>query len=289
MKKDKVRSKKREYDTFSITMELEKPLLYDEKLEIAEQKQKKLRKERIKKRILSVLAILLVGIVVGFFIWISNYYCLDSESEKALISDTSVEVKIEKDCIYYTPKNITPKKGFILYPAAKVDARSYVKLCKLIAQNGYEVVTVDMPLNISLLGKNEANHIIDKYKNIDTWVIGGDSLGGVMAAKYAAENIDKIDGVVLISSYPVDSDLKDINMDVLSIWGSKDSVVDFQSLIDAKSKLPDKTSYVEIEGANHSQFGNYGMYKGDSKALISSKDQQEKASENIVNFMENIK
>ena len=33
MKNNKVRSKKREYDTYSITMELEKPLLYEEEQE----------------------------------------------------------------------------------------------------------------------------------------------------------------------------------------------------------------------------------------------------------------
>ena len=77
-------------------------------------------------------------------------------------------------------------------------------------------------------------------------------------------------------------------MNVLSIWGSKDGVIDFQSLIDAKEKLPPGTTYVEIEGANHSQFGDYGKYNNDESALISGDDQKQKTVDSIVEFMKNI-
>ena len=95
-----------------------------------------------------------------------------------------------------------------------------------------------------------------------------------------------------IESYVVDelntSDEKEINMNVLSIWGSKDGVIDFQALIDAKEKLPENTIYTEIEGANHSQFANYGTYSGDGEALISSDEQIDITARNIVNFLYNI-
>ena len=84
--------------------------------------------------------------------------------------------------------------------------------------------------------KNKADEVIEKYSDIESWVIGGDSLGGFVATRYVNSNISKIDGVVLISSYPLDSYLKEINMNVLSIWSSKDGVINFQSLIDAKQK-----------------------------------------------------
>lgn len=289
MKEDKVKSKKTEYDTFSITMELERPLLYNEELKIAEQKVKKLKRKNLKDKILKIILIILVATIIGSFVWISNYYAPDEKAEKALISDNKVQVSMEKDFINFTPKDANPTKGVILYPATKVDGRAYSNLARKIAENGYQVVVVDMPLNLSLLGRNKASKVIEEYKNIDTWVIAGDSSGGIMASKYAAENISKIDGVVLISSYPLDSELKDINMNVLSIWGSKDGVVDFQSLIDAKEKLPNNASYTEIEGANHSQFGDYGLYRNDEKALISSDKQQQKTCEEIVKFIRYIK
>ena len=45
MKNNKVRSKKREYDTYSITMELEKPLLYEEEQEEIYKRQKNIKRK----------------------------------------------------------------------------------------------------------------------------------------------------------------------------------------------------------------------------------------------------
>ena len=255
MKNNKVRSKKREYDTYSITMELEKPLLYEEEQEEIYKRQKNIKRKSRNKKIVKLILTLLLCSVIGFFIWLSSYYAPTSQAESYLKSTNSVEVSIDNNFICFTPTNTTPKKGFILYPAAKVDAKAYSQICSMIAAKGYKVVAVDMPFNYPLFGKNKADEVIEKYSDIESWVIGGDSLGGFVATRYVNSNISKIDGVVLISSYPLDSYLKEINMNVLSIWGSKDGVINFQSLIDAKQKLPNKTTYTEIEGANHSQFG----------------------------------
>ncbi|MGM9534605.1 MAG: alpha/beta hydrolase [Intestinibacter sp.] len=289
MKNDKVKSKKRKYDTFSITMELEKPLLYNEEEKEISKVQKKKQKKKIRsKKIIKAILVLLLVSIIGFFIWLSSYYAPTKEAELSLISDNNVEVSIDGNLISFTPKNTTATKGFIFYPAAKVDARAYAKLCKMISSYGYQVVAVDMPLNFAPFGKNKANDVIQKYGDIESWVIGGDSLGGLIATRYVNSNLEKIDGVVLISSYPADSYLKEIGMDVLSIWGSKDGVIDFQALIDAKEKLPSDTTYIEIEGANHSQFADYGTYKKDETALISEEEQQNKAASSIVNFIQEL-
>ena len=287
MKKDKVKSKKREYDTFSITMELEKPLLYNEE-DFNDLKKDKSPKGKKSKKILKGILTLLLISTIGFFIWLSNYYAPDKDAKLALISDNSVEVIIDKNSITFTPKNLEPNKGFIFYPDMKVDSKSYSKVCKMIAQKGYRVVLVNMPLNFPLFGQNRADDIIEKYTDIDKWIIGGDYIGGVTATKYANNNLEKIDGVVLISSYPNDSYLKEVDMEVLSIWGSKDGVVNFQSLIDAKQKLPNKTTYIEIEGANHSQFANYGTHKKDEEPLIGEAEQKQKTVDSIVNFLNSI-
>ena len=285
MKNNKVRSKKREYDTYSITMELEKPLLYEEEQEEIYKRQKNIKRKSRNKKIVKLILTLLLCSVIGFFIWLSSYYAPTSQAESYLKSTNSVEVSIDNNFICFTPTNTTPKKGFILYPAAKVDAKAYSQICSMIAAKGYKVVAVDMPFNYPLFGKNKADEVIKKYSDIESWVIGGDSLGGFVATRYVNSNISKIDGVVLISSYPLDSYLKEINMNVLSIWGSKDGVINFQSLIDAKQKLPNKTTYTEIEGANHSQFGDYGTYKSDEQALINADAQKQKTADSILQFL----
>lgn len=286
MKKD-VKSKGHNLDdTFSITMELERPLLYDElrnEVYIQEENEKS---RKIKNNILKlILGFLIIGIVV-FFIWANDSYKPQELAENALVSDSSVQVNVGK-FISFTPKNVKPTKGFIFYPGAKVEPEAYAPLCKEIASKGYEVVIVKMPLNLAILSYKKGESVIDEYNNIETWVIGGHSLGGTMAAKLASEN-NMIDGVVLLASYPMGDELKDMSKEVISIWGSKDGVVNFENLINSKEKLPVDTTYVEIEGANHAQFGDYGEQKGDQTSIISREEQIDIASKNIISFMDEI-
>lgn len=282
--KDDVKSKGCDLDnTFSITMELERPLLYNELKndEFTEEE-----KNKNNKLIKIITGIVLIG-TVSLFIWLNDSYKPQLLAKDSLISDNNVQVKIDK-FISFTPKNIEATKGFIFYPGAKVDPKSYAPLCRKIAEQGYEVVIVKMPMNLAILSYNKGEKVIDEYKSIKSWVVGGHSLGGTMAAKFASENAS-VDGVVLLSSYPIGDELKNMGKEVLSIWGSKDGIVNFEKLIKSKEKLPANTTYVEIEGGNHSQFGDYGDQNGDDDPIISREKQIDIASKDIIKFMNNIK
>ena len=91
MKNNKVRSKKREYDTYSITMELEKPLLYEEEQEEIYKRQKNIKRKSRNKKIVKLILTLLLCSVIGFFIWLSSYYAPTSQAESYLKSTNSVE------------------------------------------------------------------------------------------------------------------------------------------------------------------------------------------------------
>lgn len=271
-------------DTFSITMELQRPLLKDED---DENKEKiKHREYRFKKNIKFGLCVLVVIFLMGIINWIGTAYKPGQLALDSLVSDDKVEITVDGN-ITFTPKGTEATKGFILYPGAKVDAKAYAPLCRKIAENGYEVIILDMYLNFAMLSPNKAEKIIKEHENIKSWVVGGHSLGGVVASRFAANNTN-VDGVVLLASYPSNDDLKQLGKDVVSIWGSKDGVINFANLIESKEKLPKDTTYVEIEGANHSQFGDYGKQKGDYDALISEEEQLEIASNSIVKLLENI-
>ncbi|WP_199533978.1 alpha/beta hydrolase [Romboutsia weinsteinii] len=284
MKEDVKVEEKRLDETLSITMELERPLLYNAELKNSEEIENKNKKSKI--NILKIVASILLAVIIGFFIWASNSYTAQDLAKESLISDEFVEVNRD-DFISFTPKNIEPTKGFIFYPGAKVESESYAPLCREIAKKGYEVVIADMPFNLAVLGPNKAKNIMKKYDNIHQWVIGGHSLGGVMAAKFASKN-NLIDGVVLLASYPSGDELKNLGKNVLSIWGSKDGVVNFENLIKSKDKLPINTKYVEIEGANHAQFGDYGKQKKDNDAIISEEKQLDITADSIIEFLEKI-
>jgi len=279
---------KKEYtnleDTFSITMELQRPLLKDEDNE-NEEKDKYI-KNRLNKNIKIGLCSIAIIFLVAIVTWIATSYKPGQLALDSLVSDNNVEVTVD-DNITFTPKGKEVTKGFILYPGAKVDAKAYAPLCKSIAENGYEVIILDMPLNFAMLEPNKAEKVIKEHENIKSWVVGGHSLGGVVASKFAEDHKD-VDGVVLLASYPTSDGLKQLGKEVVSIWGSKDGVVNFTNLIESKDKLPEDTTYVEIEGANHSQFGDYGHQKGDNEALISEEKQLEITSNSIIKLLESI-
>lgn len=239
------------------------------------------------KRISIAILIMLCIIVVSVIVWQNTAYSCMQSANQALQSDAKVIVN-DGEYISFTPKDTKVTKGFIFYPGAKVEAESYAPLCREIAEAGYEVVIAKMPLNFAILGEDEANKIINDYNNIDSWAIGGHSLGGVAASNFAAEN-DKIKGVALYASYPQGDELLNSNKEVLSIWGSEDAVLNRDSLKKSVNNLPKDTKFIEIKGGNHAQFGDYGHQKGDNKALISEKEQTDIAAKNTIELLENIK
>ena len=66
--------------------------------------------------------------------------------------------------------------------------------------------------------------------------------------------------------------------DALTIYGSLNTSV--------KKKIDYKRNIVVIKGGNHANFGNYGHQKGDAKATISRKKQQNQTVKAINNFIE---
>ncbi|MGL5346204.1 MAG: alpha/beta hydrolase [Peptostreptococcaceae bacterium] len=269
--------------TLSITMELERPLFIDK---IEEETKTNEKKKKKKKTLLVCLYSLIIIMLISFGIWVATPYKAASVANTALISDENVKVNIG-DFISFTPQNTEVTKGLILYPGAKVDAKAYAPLAKGVAKEGYEVIIVDMPLNFAMLGTNKAQKVIKEYPHIKNWAIGGHSLGGVAASKFIIDN-PQIDGLILLASYPMGDELKNLGVDVLSIWGSKDGVLNFENLIASKMKLPVETEYVEIEGGNHAQFGDYGQQKGDHNAIISADEQLKITEDSITNFLKNI-
>ena len=71
----------------------------------------------------------------------------------------------------------------------------------------------------------------------------------------------KIQGLVLLASYSENDSLLNKDKEVISLWGSNYGILNFESFEESKSKLPVDIKFIEIQGANHSQFGDYGLHK----------------------------
>jgi len=178
------------------------------------------------------------------------------------------------------------KAGFVFYPGGKVDCEAYAPLLMECASRGILCVVVEMPFNLAVFGINKGAEIIEQFPKVESWYIGGHSLGGSMAASCAANHSDLFDGVVLLASY---STVDITNLRVLSIYGTNDEVMETRNYEKYENNLPDIFSgnFTErvISGGNHSYFGMYGSQKGDGEATVTNVEQIKFAADEIVKFI----
>jgi predicted esterase len=229
--------------------------------------------------------IILVGIIV-FVVWGLTPLGPTDEALAALESNADVTVQDKGDFIAFIPTTNTPITALIFYPGGHVDYRSYAPLAQKIASHGYLVFIVRMPFSLAVFDINRADEVIAAYPDLRYWVIGGHSLGGSMAASYAKNHADKVQGLAFFASYPATSDnLSSTTLKGLSTYGSNDTVLDMDSFNETQALLPPGTIMQVIQGGNHAQFGNYGPQPGDGSATISSSDQQAQAADLTVRLL----
>ncbi len=228
-----------------------------------------------KNRILLITISIIILLFIVSFLYFNDYYKADKSINKYLTSNV-----IKKENYYFIdgPSN---NEAIIFYPGAKVESTSYIPLLYKLSQEGPDCFLVTMPLNIAFFNPNAAKKIINDYK-YDTWYMMGHSLGGVVATSFANNSKD-IKGLIFLASYPNEK-VKD-NIRLLSIYGTKDKVLNNTKYNESKKNWPSQSKEIIIDGANHANYGNYGHQKGDGKASISIAKQQEQTIKAIINFI----
>ena len=228
----------------------------------------------MKKRILLMIALILLMPTLGFVAWAETLLGPMDEALAAL--DTTADVRVSQErWVVFEPTAGTPTTGLIVYPGAQVDERSYAPIAHTIARQGFLVVIVPMPLNLALVAPDKADEVIAAFPQITHWAIGGHSMGGAMAVKYAADHPQAVSGLALWAAYPQASDsVADQVIAATAVFGTNDGLVSSDERELARQYLPPDAHVVLIEGGNHAQFGWYGPQDRDNPAAISREDQQ---------------
>ena len=229
-------------------------------------------------KIIAIAAVMIV--IVCAVIYVADYYHADQASIQVYTEEYN-EVTVEnhaKDITAYIPQD--PTAGFIFYPGGKVEASSYEPLMTALADRGILSILVEMPGNLAVLDVKAADGLQEMYPQVELWYIGGHSLGGSMAASYAADRADILEGVILLGSYST-ADLKSADLDVLSIYGSEDKVMNKMKYQENLTNLPDDYKEIIIDGGCHASFGMYGEQDGDGEPTITSEEQIEITAEEI--------
>ncbi len=192
----------------------------------------------------------------------------------ATASGDGVTVTSSASLLALLPVGHATRTGLIFYPGALVDPRAYVPLLRPLARDGFTVDIVKPPYGIAFLASAAPTGLIADQHSVTHWVVGGHSLGGVVASLYADGRHPGVDGLLLWASYPSrDMDHAD-RLAVTSVSASLDGLATPADIESTRHRLPPQTRFVVVEGAVHSDFGDYGSQRGDGTATIPKAEAQ---------------
>lgn len=233
---------------------------------------------------ITISAFLALAMIMGAFaLYAGDYYCADEGAIAAFAADENIAVSVLDDgSVAFEPQNA--KIGFVFYPGGKVEHRAYEPLLAKLAREGVLCVLIKMPFNLAVLDMNAAGGIQEQYPEIEEWYIGGHSLGGSMAAAYLGKNAENYEGLILLGAYST-ADLSGKELDVLSIYGSEDRVMNREKYDENRSNLPGHFAEIVIEGGCHAYFGMYGAQAGDGTPAISNGEQIRLTAEAIMDMI----
>lgn len=223
-------------------------------------------------------------IFVACAIYLGDYYRADETAIQAFESMNNVSFHtLDNGTVVFEPEDATA--GLIFYPGGKVENDAYKPLMAACAEQGILCVLIEMPFNLAVFDINAADGIQEQYPEIESWYIGGHSLGGSMAASYLEKNFEDYEGLILLGSYST-ADLSQTELDVLTVYGSEDGVLNREKYNTNKSNLPSHHVEVVLEGGCHAYFGMYGEQDGDGKATVSNEEQIRLTAAEIVKIMQ---
>ena len=218
---------------------------------------------------LIILALVISVALAGANVWVEGQYPYQAAAAAALVTDAAVTVEQADGAIAFIPAEA--KAGFIFYPGGLVPAEAYAPLMRALAEEGVLCIVPEMPFRLAVLDMNAADGIAAQYPEVTRWAIGGHSLGGAMAASYAAAHADEYEALVLLAAYSTAEILE--NIAVVSVYGDADGVMNREKYAQYRANLPENAQETVIPGGNHAQFGDYGEQKGDGTAAISPDEQ----------------
>lgn len=243
--------------------------------------------DKRKRRILiwTASAVLVIALIfVACAVYLGDYYRADTKAIEAFAPINEVSFStLEDGTVVFEPEGATT--GFIFYPGGKVEHTAYMPLMAACSSEGILCVLIEMPFNLAVLDINAAAGVQEMYPQIQSWYIGGHSLGGSMAASYLADHTDEFDGLILLGSYST-ADLSGTDLKVLSVYGSEDKVMNREKYNENRSNLPDDFTESVIDGGCHAYFGMYGAQDGDGIPTITNSEQIRITAEKIARLTE---
>ena len=174
---------------------------------------------------------------------------------------------------------------FVFYSGGLVRPQAYEWLGVALAPLSVRTLIPVIPLELAVLEPGRANKLLDGVEGSSPVIIGGHSLGGAMAARYALRNPERVDGLVLMGAYSANGDdLSDLSLPVLTLAAENDGLATVEKIRDGLSRLPADTKFELVDGSVHAFFGRYGPQQGDGLPSVTRARAEAQISEALRAF-----
>lgn len=226
------------------------------------------------------LLVLLLAAVAAGVIWAeASVHPAEAAPLRRVETDPAITVRQTDSAMVLTPAAVPePEVGLVFYPGAAVPAEAYAaRLSGLVTERHMSVVVVKPWLHLALFDRRPLDTFVSQAPTARHWMVGGHSMGGVRACQVA----DQVDALVLMASYCA-NDLSDSDVRVLSLSGSEDHLATPEKIAAARHLLPADAEMVQIPGASHASFGDYGPQAGDGTASISDAAMDQAVEQNVM-------
>ena len=217
--------------------------------------------------------------IIALTILVSLFYYNKAFQEALDIADTMD--KIGNDLYFHGDSNA----GFIIFSGANADEKAYAYMAELLYKAGHTVVIPKVLFHLSAFGINHGLEIIDSNPEIEKWILIGHSLGGLPVSRIAVKRPDKLLGVVFLATNTL-TDLSDLDISAIRISAANDKIMNKKMMVAHPDYLPENSTSIILEGANHQGFGAYDSLSRDGEATMSWKEQQEQTVKLILDFFD---
>jgi pimeloyl-ACP methyl ester carboxylesterase len=198
--------------------------------------------------------------------------------------------------IEFSLANDGRRARLLFLPGGVVDPNAYAPLLRAVAEAGHPVTLVRLPfLGRHAPGEGARRETVARAVAIieaDTsalWIVAGHSLGGHLAARVARRAPRGMRGLVLLgTTHPRDFSLAESGIPITKVYGTNDGIAPLHRMRENAPMLPESTTWVPIEGGNHSQFGYYGFQVGDHRATISREQQQRQVLDILLGALDSL-
>jgi pimeloyl-ACP methyl ester carboxylesterase len=249
------------------------------------------------KRIRKIIRTIWISFGILFLLWMANSFRAQGFDKSLLESDSKITIQETGHFLSFRPNASLQTAGLIFFPGGMVQPEAYAPMARGIAEHGHPVFLVKLPFGSAPLESQQASvmeealEIMQKDDLVQYWLVGGHSRGAAIASRFASLHGEVFDGLILIgTSHPKEQafDLSNSTLAVTKIYATNDGLASQQEVEANAIYLPHNTTWILIEGGNHSQFGYMGTLLGDSAATISREQQQELTTKAILEALNSI-